>query len=74
MIYKSRQEDLPTCGQTLSRIIDLRSGYRLKVERQNDNFAAKCRRTPPFVGFERHYGQRMSFNPSGQQGFRLTNC
>ena len=44
----------------MSRNIDLRSGYRLKVERQNDNIAAKCLRAPPFDGFERHYSQRMS--------------
>jgi len=49
----------------MSRIIDLRSRNRLKVERQNDNIATKCRRTPPFVGFERHYSQTMSSNHSG---------
>ncbi len=71
MIYKSRQEGLSACGQALSRIIDLRPGDRLKVESQNDNFAAKCRRTPPFVGFERHYSQRMSSIPSGTG---MTTC
>ena len=49
----------------MSRVIDLRSGFRLKVERQNDNIAAKCLRAPPFDGFERHHGQRMSCILSG---------
>ena len=71
MIYKSRQGIRSACGQTLSRIIDLWSGYRLTVESQNDNIAAKCRRTPPFVGFERHYSLRMSSIPSGTG---MTTC